>query len=114
MNALAKEIVKATEGLNKAIAYQEKLEDDYATVKALNGQRGYSVSVNGVNVDVARMDQQTYMAAMIRGREMIHLGALKALSAMIGDAKESVAGHKKYLAWLAHRMASEAGQDGAA
>lgn len=112
MNALAKQIVKACEDLDKAIAYQAKAESDYATVKALNGQNGYSVSVNGVRVDVAVMNQQTYMAQMIRGREMIHLGALKALSAIITDAALNVAAHRRNVAMLAARMAESTITDG--
>lgn len=112
MNALAKEIVAACENLDKAIAYQAKAEKDYATVKALNGQVGYTVSVNGVRVDVAVMNQHTYMAAMIRGREMIHLGALKALSAIITDAALNVAAHRRHVAALAARMAQATISDG--
>lgn len=121
MSALAKKIVKACEDLDKAIAYQAKAESDYATVKALNGQYGYAVSVNGdgyavsvngVRVDVAVMDQRTYMAAMIRGREMIHLGALKSLSAIITDAALNVAAHRRNVAGLAARMAESAMTDG--
>lgn len=113
MSALAKKIVKACEDLDKAIAYQAKSESDYNTVKALQGQHGYSVSVNGVRVDVAVMNQQTYMAEMIRGREMLHLGALKALSAIINDAKLSVAAHRKNVAMLASKMAETSALDGA-
>lgn len=112
MNALAKQIAKACEDLDKAIAYQAKAENDYATVKALNGQNGYSVSVNGVRVDVAVMDQGTYMAAMIRGREMIHLGVLKALSAIITDAALNVSAHRRHVAQLAARIAATTISDG--
>lgn len=112
MNALAKQIVTACENLDKAIAAQSKAEKDYATVKALNGQIGYSVHVNGVKVDVAVMDQNTYNAVMIRGREMIHLGALKALSAIITEAKVSVAAHRRHVAMLAAKMAESARVNG--
>lgn len=112
MNALAKKIVKACEDLDKAIAYQAKAESDYTTVKALQGQHGYSVSVNGVRVDVAVMNQQTYMAQMIRGREMIHLGALKALQAIIEDAKRNVSAHRENVALLASKMAESSYLEG--
>ena len=61
--------------------------NNYAVVKALNGQRGYDITVNGVVINVAAMNGQTYIAQLVRGREMMHLGALKALSAVIMDAE---------------------------
>ncbi len=112
MNALANQIAIAIEKLNKAIAAQAKAEKEYSLVKSLNGQDGYSVSVNGVRVDVAVMNQHTYMAAMVRGREMIHLGALKALSAMARDAALAVAAHRREVAALSARMAETAGKEG--
>ncbi len=67
-------------------AWQQKLKEatsHLASIRSLNGQTGYSVSIGGRNITVATMDSRTYMAVMIRGMEMIHLGALKALAAEI-------------------------------
>lgn len=75
----------------------QKLEDAAAiarqhleTVRALNGQKGYSISVNGVHVTVADMDPRTYNAKLLRGRDMLHLGALKVLQALVDDADASL------------------------
>lgn len=91
----------------KARVAQAKTE--YETVKSLCGQTGYGITIAGVRVEVAEMDARTYMAKMIRGREMIHLGALKALDArvdtlnrklsesiqMLTDAAQSLANNLK-------------------
>lgn len=108
MTALAKDIASAAAELDKAIANLAKAESDYNAVKALNGQSGYSVHVNGIRVDVANMHPHTYTGTMIRGREMIHLGALKALSAIIEDAKHRVGIERRKLAELSERMARSA------
>ncbi|PPU15846.1 hypothetical protein XacyCFBP2565_08610 [Xanthomonas arboricola pv. corylina] len=73
----------AAEKLEKARDALAQAQKNYEAVKGLCGQKGYAVSVNGVRVDVAVMDSQTYQAKLIRGREMIHLGAQKALQAQI-------------------------------
>lgn len=78
-----KAVKEAAASLEAAYTALAKARNDYALVKAHNGQVGYSISVNGVRVDVSVMDSRTYMPALIRGREMIHLGALKALQAVI-------------------------------
>ncbi|MNM06961.1 hypothetical protein D3C81_169920 [compost metagenome] len=96
-------VAKAATALEAAYAELQKARNDYATVKALNGQVGYKVTVNGISVDVAVMDQRTYMAAMIRGREMIHLGALKALQARITQYETYVAQCESHLLVVANK-----------
>lgn len=49
-----------------------------------------SVTVNGVTVAVSTCDNRTYQGTLIRGREMIHLGALKALGAELQTAANHV------------------------
>ena len=73
--------------LEAARTAHAKAVANYNTVKALNGQRGYDITVNGVVINVAAMNGNTYMAELVRGREMMHLGALKALSAQAKDAQ---------------------------
>ena len=73
---------------------------DLNTVRALNGQQGYAVTVNGVRIDVAAMDRRTYEAKLLRGREMIHLGALKALGARVDAATETLAAERAKFAGL--------------
>lgn len=62
---------------------------DYAKVKGLGGQVGYNVSISGVSIAVAYMNK-SWQGELIRGREMLHLGALKALDAMIDFAKQEL------------------------
>jgi hypothetical protein len=88
LKALAEQ-VKVVAGIRERLA---KAKLDHSTVRGLCGQRGYDITIAGVRVAVADMDPHTYYAKMIRGREMIHLGALKALDSMV-DA---------YAAHLAH------------
>jgi hypothetical protein len=95
------EVEKANKALADAYTALVKAQNDYSTVKALNGQHGYSVTVNGVQVDVARMDERTYTAAVVRGREMIHLGALKALQSIIDVRRQRVADLEGALAKVA-------------
>ncbi len=73
----------AADALEKAEAAYAIAKDRLATVRNHNGQGGYSVTVNGVTVAVSECDSRTYQGTLIRGREMIHLGALKALGAQL-------------------------------
>lgn len=96
-------VTKAAAALEAAYADLQKARNDYAKVKAHNGQVGYKVTVNGISVDVSVMDQRTCMPAMIRGREMIHLGALKALSARITQYETYVAQCEAHLILVTHK-----------
>ena len=78
-----------------------KIKADLASVRSLCGQTGYDVTVAGVRVGVAEMDSRTYMAKMIRGREMIHLGAVKALDAMVDAYTEHLASAEAKLSRIA-------------
>jgi len=78
-----------------------KARSDYAHVRALCGQTGYDITISGVRIAVACMDSRTYMAKMIRGREMLHLGALKTLDAVIDSAAENLRTEELKLAELA-------------
>ncbi len=81
----------ANKALKEAYAALDTAESNYKTVKSLNGQSGYSIAVNGVPVDVAVTDCRTWSAVLIHGREMIHLGALKALQSIIDARRQNVA-----------------------
>jgi hypothetical protein len=83
-------VTLAVKNLEKAEQAWQKSKDRLATVRGHNGQSGYSVSVNGVTVAVSACDSRTYQGTLIRGREMIHLGALKALGAELQTAEERV------------------------
>lgn len=102
-----KEFTKAAEALGAALAGLKKAESDYAKVKGLGGQQGYSVHVNGVTISVAVMDG-SYQGALVRGREMIHLGALKALQGMIDSWKCEVASRRAALRQIATDLAEAA------
>lgn len=90
--AQAAVVAKAEEAVRTAIHQLD-------TVRRLNGQHGYSITVNGIKVDVAVMDR-SYQGALIRGREMIHLGALKALDGMVDLAKARLAAEREKFAKL--------------
>lgn len=96
----AKRVANAEESLDRAT-------QNYSTVKRLNGQSGYSVIINGVTIPVASCDTRTYQGTMIRGREMIHLGALKALDGLIDIAKAQVKHERQILAKMAEALAYE-------
>lgn len=86
----------ASDALWKAYEARDKAIADLNKVRGLGGQTGYAVTVNGVRVDVAEMDRY-YNGALIRGREMIHLGALKALQANVDFRKQDVAAREAEL-----------------
>ena len=95
---------KYTEAITEAVKALESAEKSYqaatdrlATVRGHAGQSGYSVSVNGVTVAVSTCDRRTYQGTLIRGREMIHLGALKALGAELQTAADYVRDCRAYL-----------------
>ncbi|MDQ7996099.1 MAG: hypothetical protein AAGC76_09620 [Luteibacter sp.] len=69
---------------NRLKTAREKL----AAVRAHNGQNGYSVTVNGVDIRVSNMDPHSYQGKLIRGREMIHLGAIKAIEAFVDHCEQ--------------------------
>jgi hypothetical protein len=96
---------KFTEAVTEAIKALELAEKSHqiaserlATVRGHGGQSGYSVSVNGVTVAVSVCDSRTYQGTLIRGREMIHLGALKALGAELQTAADRVKASRAHLA----------------
>jgi hypothetical protein len=96
---------KFTEAVTEAVKALELAEKSYqvatdrlAAVRGHNGQGGYSVTVNGVSVAVSVCDSRTYQGTLIRGREMIHLGALKALGAELQTAADRVKSSRAYLA----------------
>lgn len=73
---------------DNVVVWRDRLEVAKAhlvRVRGLSGQQGYSVEIGGRRLAVAVMDQRTYSAVLVRGMEMIHLGALKALAGEISD-----------------------------
>jgi len=96
---------KFTEAVTEAVKALELAEKTYqvaterlATVRGHAGQNGYSITVNGVTVAVSACDSRNnYQGTLIRGREMIHLGALKALGAELQAAADRVKTSRAYL-----------------
>lgn len=80
----------AADSLERAEAAYAIAKDRLARVRDHNGQGGYSVTVNGVTVAVSQCDSRTYQGTLIRGREMIHLGALKALGSELDACLDRV------------------------
>lgn len=97
---------KYTEAITEAVKALELAEKSHqiaterlATVRGHAGQSGYSVTVNGVTVAVSTCDSRNnYQGTLIRGREMIHLGALKALGAELQAAADRVRSCRAHLA----------------
>lgn len=90
MSEFTETVTRAIKKLEAAEEAWKKANDRLAIVRGHNGQSGYSVSVNGVTVAVSTCDSRTYQGTLIRGREMIHLGALKALGAELKTAEDRV------------------------
>lgn len=106
---MVKAMSKYTEAITEAVKALELAEKSHqtaaerlATVRGHAGQSGYSVTVNGVTVAVSTCDSRTYQGTLIRGREMIHLGALKALGAELQTAADRVRDCRTYLASVFH------------
>jgi hypothetical protein len=76
--------------LKSAVALREAAQGSYNAIKSLKGQSGYSLTIGGVTVPVAVMDCRTYQAKLIRGRELIHLGALKAMTYEIDNQERRI------------------------
>ncbi|MNJ18703.1 hypothetical protein D3C77_130100 [compost metagenome] len=98
MSKYTEAIMKSAQELEKAEAAHKAAVDRLAAVRNHCGQSGYSVTVNGVTVAVSTCDSRTYQGTLIRGREMIHLGALKALGAELDAAEKRVLEWRAYLA----------------
>jgi len=98
MSQYTEAVMSAAQSLEKAEAAHKLAADRLAAVRGHCGQRGYSVTVNGVTVAVSECDSRTYQGTLIRGREMIHLGALKALAAELDAAEKRVLEWRAYLA----------------
>lgn len=105
--SIVDQIVKQAEALRSAEASLKTSLDRYAKVKGLGGQQGYSVTIDGVTVQVAEMDRY-YAPKLIRGREMIHLGALKALDAEIDRRRDNIKACRLALALLSERLTAAA------
>lgn len=100
-------IVKEAEALRAAEANLKGAIDRYNKVKGLGGQQGYAITIDGVNVSVAEMDRYC-SPKLIRGREMIHLGALKALDAEIDRSRERIKSCRLALAGMGEALAQAA------
>lgn len=106
--SLTKRVVEQAEALSSAEKCLAVAIGNYGRVKGLCGQRGYSLTIDGVQIAVAVMDERTYQAKLVRGREMIHLGALKALDSVVDDWRENVKQRRLDLAETADKLACAA------
>lgn len=104
MSAWAEQIAKQAVVVTSAESNLKAATDRYNKVKGLGGQQGYNVTIDGVTLAVANMDRY-YVTKLIRGREMIHLGALKALDADIDQCRARVKTESAKLAVYAERLA---------
>lgn len=98
MSVFTEEVSAAVKKLEDAEKSHALAKQRLETVRGHAGQNGYSVSVNGVTVAVSACDSRNnYQGTLIRGREMIHLGALKALGAEVQVAADRVKDCRKNL-----------------
>lgn len=109
--SLAKKVADQVEALKTAEKFLEGAISNYDRVKGLCGQRGYNLTIDGVQIAVAVMDERTYQAKLVRGREMIHLGALKALDSAVDEWRDIVKQRRLDLAETADRLAHAARGD---
>ncbi|MBX9754780.1 MAG: hypothetical protein K2X80_08505 [Pseudomonadaceae bacterium] len=96
--------------LKGAVTLRATAQASYNTIKSLNGQSGYSLTIGGVSVPVAVMDSRTYQAKLIRGREMIHLGALKAMTYEIDNQDRRIKELRAELSRLGAELSEAAAQ----
>ena len=82
-------IRKATDSLEAAQKAKKQADANVEAVRGLVGQTGYDITIGGVRLAVAEMDRH-YNPKLIRGREMIHLGALKALQGVADHWRDEV------------------------
>lgn len=103
------EIQKAVADLDQARQLHEHAVSDLSSIRGLRGQDGYAVTVGVIRVDVAVNAGRDggYQAKLVRGREMIHLGALKALQALIDDRADIVRAKEKFLKGLVGELAHD-------
>lgn len=106
--SISKKIVDQSEALSSAEKSLAGAISNYAMVKGLCGQRGYNLTIDGVQISVAVMDERTYQAKLVRGREMIHLGALKALDSVVDEWRAIVKQRRLDLADTADQLARTA------
>jgi len=91
------EVKKAAELLEKAQAALEQAKKDRAAVNcSARSQDRISVNVNGVYIEITELDRG-YCAQVIRGREMIALGAAKLLNEHVARHESNVAKKKAEL-----------------
>lgn len=88
-------VVSAANDLEKAEAAHQACVNRLNQIRGHKGQSGYAITIDGVRVDVSVCDSRTYQGTLIRGREMIHLGALKVLGAEVDFAKLRVQAAKE-------------------
>lgn len=98
MSKFTEAVTQAVKALEVAEKSHQVASERLATVRGHAGQSGYSVTINGVTVEVSVCDSRTYQGTLIRGREMIHLGALKALGAELQTAATRVRDCRAHLA----------------
>lgn len=106
--SIVDKIVKQAEALRAAEASLKMAIDRHAKIKGLGGQQGYAITIDGVTVPVAVMDRY-YSPKLIRGREMIHLGALKALDGEIDQFRERIKNCRSELAALGVTLSEAVG-----
>lgn len=109
MKAKIEAIQKAAESLEQARVAHESAVASLASIRGLRGQEGYAVTVGGIRIDVAvnAGREGGWMARLIHGRAMIHLGALKALQALVDERADTVRRNEASLKSLAEELSHD-------
>jgi hypothetical protein len=105
MSKYTQEVISAANALEAAEIVYDAAVKRLEAVRNHNGQLGYSIAVNGHRIDVSVCDSKTYQGTLIRGREMMHLGALKALGAEVDHTAKRVNACRKHLSNVVTREA---------
>lgn len=91
------EVKKATEALERANAALELARKNRASVScSVQHQDRISVGINGAYIDLTEFDS-SYCSRVIRGREMIALGAVKLMNEHVAQHEANVARKKAEL-----------------
>lgn len=95
-----KQAAATAEAIAKKALQIARLQEQIDALRALRGH-GYSIMINGTEVRVADTvlgDDRQYAMKIVRGREMIHLGAIKALDGILDDHHQQMRKLQEHLA----------------
>lgn len=107
----AQELMKCVNEIARAESRLAKAVAEYDAVKSLgySTQTCYAIHVNGVRIQISELDQRDFSKKLIRGREMLHLGALKVMDAEIDAARVELAKAHSRMQEMTNKAADASG-----